>query len=681
MNVNLTNATDSPKATKILGDVGEVSVESTEVGEAEEGFFSKLASFILGESKSSKVSTDTEVDAGQVAVSKGDDTVDTLLNSELLSEVSAEDGDSEGIDSKPQAEQLTKSADGLKESATTDKLLEQASKKEFDSSKVMSEGDEILAKLNEATESLKTKHGNNLPAPDEKADKLQQFTEPKADTISHNTVQGTESVKQDTSQQSDPIAKASSEPPTTATNGFEPSKPTEPSKGQPLTEVNKDNGDEKIVWRSSQHSAEAPHEQQLHDVAVDKATIQRQASEATKDSRLKAHEVKPEHMATAEHQTQDKQKLSAEELLHTISANQAVNVATQKDTEDTAIDPRQLMKNVRSSEVPKQVQQPQNFAAHVAQPSVDLKAEVAKQTIPADILPQMPLQAKQDLTAEQLAHNLQHHTKVQQMSLAQSVQQALSQQQLSQVVADKAAIQAPLQSQDVTPAQLQHLAALAATPAVVNNVHQQMGNHAALRTALAAKSVDGALDGQAVREGKDAAGLANQIAGAAGQQGTSATNSLRAESAQTVNSPLQLTRDNVSDQMAEKVNMMMSKNLKNIDIRLDPPELGRMQIRLHMNGEGAGVHFTVANHHARDAIEQSLPRLREMLSQQGVQLGDTSVQQQSSGQQQRYTASGDGGFSQGGNGENGMLEGENLEAGVNLDVNVTSKGDGISYYA
>ena len=77
--------------------------------------------------------------------------------------------------------------------------------------------------------------------------------------------------------------------------------------------------------------------------------------------------------------------------------------------------------------------------------------------------------------------------------------------------------------------------------------------------------------------------------------------------------------------------MMMSKNLKNVDIRLDPPELGRLQIRLNVGGDGATVHFTVANQQARDVIEQSMPRLREMLAQQGVQLGDSSVQQQSSG--------------------------------------------------
>ncbi|MCE9833025.1 flagellar hook-length control protein FliK, partial [Vibrio diabolicus] len=80
-----------------------------------------------------------------------------------------------------------------------------------------------------------------------------------------------------------------------------------------------------------------------------------------------------------------------------------------------------------------------------------------------------------------------------------------------------------------------------------------------------------------------------------------------------------------NEQVAEKVQMMMSKNLKNLDIRLDPPELGRMQIRMTMNNDVANVHFTVNNTQARDIIEQTLPRLREMLAQQGMQLADSSV--------------------------------------------------------
>ncbi|WP_394241742.1 flagellar hook-length control protein FliK [Vibrio astriarenae] len=138
------------------------------------------------------------------------------------------------------------------------------------------------------------------------------------------------------------------------------------------------------------------------------------------------------------------------------------------------------------------------------------------------------------------------------------------------------------------------------------------------------------------------------------------------------------------EQMAEKANervqVMLSKNLKNIDIRLDPPELGRMQIRMNMNGDTTTVHFTVANNQARDVVEQAMPRLREMLAQQGLQLGDTSVQQQSAGQQQ-------GRFAQQGNGDGHSnthgdgWDGDESTPETSMNLNVDTKQDGISFYA
>ncbi|WP_282174383.1 flagellar hook-length control protein FliK [Vibrio diabolicus] len=175
-------------------------------------------------------------------------------------------------------------------------------------------------------------------------------------------------------------------------------------------------------------------------------------------------------------------------------------------------------------------------------------------------------------------------------------------------------------------------------------------------------------------------GLAGQLQAMAGQQGTNVQQQARLDAAQQAQLPLQLTKELANEQVAEKVQMMMSKNLKNLDIRLDPPELGRMQIRMTMNNDVANVHFTVNNPQARDIIEQTLPRLREMLAQQGMQLADSSVQQQNSGQQQgRYTAEQHGQSAQG-SGFSGQSE-ESFDADVNLDLNVASKRDGISFYA
>ncbi|MFV0449378.1 MAG: flagellar hook-length control protein FliK [Vibrio sp.] len=233
---------------------------------------------------------------------------------------------------------------------------------------------------------------------------------------------------------------------------------------------------------------------------------------------------------------------------------------------------------------------------------------------------------------------------------------------------------------------LQQAASAQANPLLTSTMANQIeptGNQAALQAGLGAKALSSLMGGNKRAEGSADSPLAQQLSAAMGQQGLNSPQALRSEPLQVAqqNMPLQLSRgDMAAEQMAERVQVMLSKNLKNIDIRLDPPELGRMHIRMNMNGDGATVHFTVANQQARDALEQSMPRLREMLNNQGVQLGDTSVQQQSSGQQQRYAASGDGSGAQSVSGDHLQSE-ENLDTNVKLDLNVAAKRDGISYYA
>ncbi len=244
-----------------------------------------------------------------------------------------------------------------------------------------------------------------------------------------------------------------------------------------------------------------------------------------------------------------------------------------------------------------------------------------------------------------------------------------------------AAVQAPM---------AQHADKLASAPMpdalVANNFNpavQMAANGEVSQKAINAALSAGALKATASQQDKPESqyGLAGQLQAAAGQQGVTAQQQTRAEAAQQAQLPLQLTKELANEQVAEKVQMMMSKNLKNLDIRLDPPELGRMQIRMTMNNDLANVHFTVTNPQARDIIEQTLPRLREMLAQQGMQLADSSVQQQSSGQQQSgYAAAEQNGQGTSGRGFSGQSD-ENFDADVNLDLNVVSKRDGISFYA
>ncbi|WP_086971100.1 flagellar hook-length control protein FliK [Vibrio coralliirubri] len=245
-----------------------------------------------------------------------------------------------------------------------------------------------------------------------------------------------------------------------------------------------------------------------------------------------------------------------------------------------------------------------------------------------------------------------------------------------QAAAQQANVASPQQQATLDPALTAQGMAMNATPAAT----KAGSTDTLLKAGAGAAALSGLGKAGAKEDSKDST-FAQQIASASGAQGTATVGSAptRAEIQAAQQAPLQLTKELANEQVAEKVQMMMSKNLKNLDIRLDPPELGQMKIRMTMNNDVANVHFTVSNQQARDVIEQTLPRLREMLAQQGLQLADSSVQQQNSGQgQDRYN---NGEQQSGANRTNDTQGDENLDSGSNLELNVASKRDGISYYA
>jgi len=91
-----------------------------------------------------------------------------------------------------------------------------------------------------------------------------------------------------------------------------------------------------------------------------------------------------------------------------------------------------------------------------------------------------------------------------------------------------------------------------------------------------------------------------------------------------------------NNQVGERINWMVNSQMQRAEIRLDPPELGSLDIRLNIAKDNqATVMFYVSNATAKEAIESAIPRLREMFEQQGLNLGDVDVSQQSFQQQQQ----------------------------------------------
>ena len=101
-----------------------------------------------------------------------------------------------------------------------------------------------------------------------------------------------------------------------------------------------------------------------------------------------------------------------------------------------------------------------------------------------------------------------------------------------------------------------------------------------------------------------------------------------AQAQSAIDKPLDLQQQDAAQKMQERIQMMVSKNIQRADIRLDPPELGSMHVRIHTQGDQTTVQFQVQSAQARDAIDQTMPRLREMLEQQGLNLAESSVSEQ-----------------------------------------------------
>ena len=68
------------------------------------------------------------------------------------------------------------------------------------------------------------------------------------------------------------------------------------------------------------------------------------------------------------------------------------------------------------------------------------------------------------------------------------------------------------------------------------------------------------------------------------------------------------------------------------ELRLNPPELGPLKIVIALGGDdGREARVAFASPHAavRDAIEAAMPRLREMMADSGISLGQTAVNAES----------------------------------------------------
>jgi flagellar hook-length control protein FliK len=84
-----------------------------------------------------------------------------------------------------------------------------------------------------------------------------------------------------------------------------------------------------------------------------------------------------------------------------------------------------------------------------------------------------------------------------------------------------------------------------------------------------------------------------------------------------------------ADALAQQIVWMADKDAQVAELRINPPELGPVEVRLEISGDEATVQFASAHAEVRNALDGAIARLRESMAQAGISLGEASVSAES----------------------------------------------------
>ena len=80
-------------------------------------------------------------------------------------------------------------------------------------------------------------------------------------------------------------------------------------------------------------------------------------------------------------------------------------------------------------------------------------------------------------------------------------------------------------------------------------------------------------------------------------------------------------------EMGNRIRWMGKVNISSAELQLHPAELGSMEIKITTKDDQSSISFITSNNAAKEAIEASLPKLRDLLANSGLQLAQSDVSQ------------------------------------------------------
>lgn len=90
-------------------------------------------------------------------------------------------------------------------------------------------------------------------------------------------------------------------------------------------------------------------------------------------------------------------------------------------------------------------------------------------------------------------------------------------------------------------------------------------------------------------------------------------------------------RPDWSEAVGQRVLWMISHKTQSAELRLNPPELGPVEVKVRSDEDGVRLSFAAGSAAVREALESAAPRLREMFLAEGLRLENMDIGQRHAG--------------------------------------------------
>ncbi|KTC86604.1 flagellar hook-length control protein FliK [Legionella brunensis] len=97
-------------------------------------------------------------------------------------------------------------------------------------------------------------------------------------------------------------------------------------------------------------------------------------------------------------------------------------------------------------------------------------------------------------------------------------------------------------------------------------------------------------------------------------------------SPKTLNIPSSVSSSDWGGKFTQQVVWLGQQKIKTAIIKLNPQELGPLEVNIKLVKDSASINITAHTTQVRDLIEQNVPKLREMMSEQGINLSQVNIE-------------------------------------------------------